>query len=331
MIGKPDQPVTGASDGALAGKHAETADFQFLVAPATAAERNTARLRLVPIACWRVDDVRFAFDSSFVTSDITADLQLLMRLREDHQSTAGKYPPLSIFGHADPVGSDDYNKALSGRRAKAVYAVLISGGEPAKAAALWQEINQAENWGTAQRDAMGTTTGLPSGTASSQLIGAYLQQIRPPELTLTPEDFLAQGADAKGKGDFQGCSSFNPLLIFSEEDEARYEQARRDQDQATLDERNAANGSNRRVTVLLFRPGSQVLPAKWPCPRAAEGAAGCRTRFWSDGETRRKTRLSEARRYEKSRDTFACRFYDRIFDNSPCEQHIVLDEYPFSM
>jgi len=28
--------------------------------------------------------------------------------------------PLSVFGHADPVGSDDYNKALSGRRAMAV-------------------------------------------------------------------------------------------------------------------------------------------------------------------------------------------------------------------
>ncbi|MEJ7714117.1 MAG: hypothetical protein WKF84_30810 [Pyrinomonadaceae bacterium] len=82
------------------------------------------------------------------------------------------------------------------------------------------------------------------------------------------DDFLARGADSKGKGDYQGCSEFNPILIFSQEKNVEFEQA---QDKTI---RNAANAPNRRVMVLLFRPGSHVLADKWPCPRAKEGSTG---------------------------------------------------------
>lgn len=72
--------------------------------------------------------------------------------------------------------------------------------------------------------------------------------------------------------------------------------------------------------VLIFRQGSRVDPAKWPCPRVAEGTAGCRKRFWSDGEARRSRRLPDKeRKYEIDRQTFACRFYDRMVSASPCE------------
>jgi hypothetical protein len=84
--------------------------------------------------------------------------------------------------------------------------------------------------------------------------------------------------------------------------------------------RNAANSPNRRVMVLIFRPGSKVDPARWPCPRASETSAGCRKRFWSDGESRRSKRLTDTdREFELSKDTFACRFYHRLSDKSPCE------------
>ena len=96
---------------------------------------NTARLRLIPIACWRVDDIRFAFDSSFIapdsdatsTNDIRVELAHLADLVKAHPGC-----PLSVFGHADPTGNDDYNKALSGRRATAVYALLIANADPGK-------------------------------------------------------------------------------------------------------------------------------------------------------------------------------------------------------
>jgi hypothetical protein len=72
--------------------------------------------------------------------------------------------------------------------------------------------------------------------------------------------------------------------------------------------------------TLLFRPGSRVAPAAWPCPRAKEGPAGCRKRFWSDAEKRRSTRLPDtARKFEDTRDTFACRFYQRLSGSSPCD------------
>ena len=324
--------VIGSSDGALAGKLGEQEQTsQYLVAPATSSEANTIRLRLIPVACWRVDDIRFAFDSSFVTPDIEPDLRLLMRMREEHKDVKGQYPPFSVFGHADPTGDDTYNKTLSGHRAIAVYAVLTFHSQPTASVSLWENIAKAESWGENQRSTMRNTTSLPEGMTDSALIQAYLSAICPAEVVLTPKDFLAQGADSRGKGDIQGCSRFNPLLIFSASDQARYEQARHENDHQVLLERNMANATNRRVTVLLFRPRSVVLPSKWPCPRAAEGPADCYKRFWSDAEARRNTHLASERRYEQTKDTFACRFYDRLSNNSPCEQHAAISAYPFSM
>jgi hypothetical protein len=49
--------------------------------------------------------------------------------------------------------------------------------------------------------------------------------------------------------------------------------------------------------------------------------AGCRARFWSDGDKRRNTHVTARdRKFEDSKDTFACRFYQRLADESPCER-----------
>ena len=316
-----------SSDGGVAGKHPAASPFEPLVAPSTASQSNKARLRLIPVACWRVDDVRFAFDSSFVTPAITQELQLLISVRAAHKvkDLRGKvqYPPLSVFGHADPVGNDDYNKGLSGRRATVIYALLISGAEPAKAVSLWEQIASTEKWGASQFQTMQTATGLPTGTSHHELTKAYIKKLCPPELQLSPQDFLAQGADGEGKGDYQGCSEFNPLLIFSQEKQDKFDQGLKAQDPATLEQRNNANSPNRRVVVLLFRVGSKVNPTKWPCPRAGEGTAGCVHRFWSDGESRRSARLpNQDREFSNTRDTFACRFYQRLTTSSPCERKV---------
>jgi hypothetical protein len=111
--------IHGASEGGVAGKHPPADPFQILVGPSTSGEFNTARLRLIPVACWRVDDIRFHFGSSFVTPEIETELRHLASLVHDHSGC-----PLAIFGHADPVGSDDYNKGLSGRRAAVIYGML---------------------------------------------------------------------------------------------------------------------------------------------------------------------------------------------------------------
>jgi hypothetical protein len=147
------------------------------------------------------------------------------------------------------------------------------------------------------------------------LFGQYMEKLCGPELKLQKPDFLGHGDDAGGKADFQGCSEFNPVRIFSDAEQKKFDQAKDKSD------RNAENAPNRRVMVLIFRKGSRVNPNKWPCPRANEGVAGCKKRFWSDGEKRRSSRLpSERRLFEKTKDTFACRFYQRLTDKSPCEK-----------
>src|SRR6266576_1904877 len=117
------------SEGGIAAKHPPIPDVAALVGSATGSELNTVRAGIIPVACWRLEDVRFEFDSSFVVPGIELELKNLAKLVKDHPTTSksdGKPGfPLSVFGHADPIGNDDYNKQLSGRRATAIYALLI--------------------------------------------------------------------------------------------------------------------------------------------------------------------------------------------------------------
>jgi len=339
--------IHNASSGGVVGAHPASAALPFYVGPATGSEFNTIRSWPKPLVCWKVEDIRFAFDSSFVTyntdpatnpSDPTSDplakpftfgdiRDELKLLATQIQQNPGC--PLAVFGHADPVGPavdpDGYNKALAGRRATSIYALLIGATQPDKAASLWHDIatNANEHWGTSQSQIMQAATGLPDGTSMSDLIAAYIPKLIPPEysaLNIGPSNFLAQGADPQGKGDYQGCSSFNPLVIFSQDEQDSFAGASDPTSQAYAD-RNLANAPNRRVMVLLFQQGSKVDPQKWPCPAASADKTGCITRFWSDGDTRRFTRLpDDNREYAKTKDTFACRFYDRLMNTSPCYQ-----------
>lgn len=336
------------TEGSLAGTHAQLPDAALLVGPTVDREFNTLKVGLVPIACWRVEDIRFDFASSFVRPEIAHELQSLWSLREQHKQEAAasgdgkdllkkvyRYPPLSIFGHADPVGEDEFNKQLSGRRAKVIYALLTRRTD------LWEELYSQplanDQWGepaicTMQQHLGRTVTGKADTAARRALFKAYMDALctirdeagnplqdeggSPAVLLLDKEkDFLAQGRDGTGKGDFQGCSEFNPVLIFSQEEDEKYAAA------SDKSERNQENGPNRRVMVLLFRVGTKVEPAKWPCPCAQEATGGCRKRFWSDEATRRGKRLAGTRRtLQTTGDTFACRFYDRLLSRSPCEE-----------
>jgi len=330
-----------------------TADSPALpVGASTSGQFNTARLPLIPIACWRLEDVRFVFDSSFVSPDARDEMQLLAALIHDHTKDSIP-PPISVFGHADPTGTDDYNKYLSGRRAAVIYGMLTRRSE------VWEDLYsdggqfskpvQGDKWGLQSIQTMLTELGFPaavdgqmgpetqgavknfqsqnglpaSGTPDAatrkKLYLAYMDQICVDQSSAPYQidkvtGFLGRNADPGGKADFQGCGEFNPTLIFSDQENTQFEQ---DQDKTV---RDAVNQPNRRVVVLLFRPGSQVLTSKWPCPLAKEDTAGCRNRFWSNGDARRNTRLpDQERKYELTKDTFACRFYDRLTHLSPCE------------
>jgi hypothetical protein len=320
------------TEGGIVGRHPDPETLPVQVAPASGAGYNTIRTALIPFACWRIAALRFEFDCSILRPQIALELQALHRLITENTNEQGK-PRLSVFGHADPVGDDSYNKQLSGRRAKVIYALLV------KNADLWEELYTQPLGGDSWREkkavplmmaelGYGTTTGeverfqRDHGLGVDGVVGpdtrrglfrAYMDHVCP--FTLEPTDFLGQGTDAKGKADYQGCGEFNPVLLFSAEEETEYAKPH---NKAVRDEENAPN---RRVMVFLFRPGTHVTPDRWPCPRSGETDAACKKRFWKDGEDRRKVRLPGQRReYEATKDTFACRFYDRLADGSPCER-----------
>jgi peptidoglycan hydrolase-like protein with peptidoglycan-binding domain len=333
--------------GVVSARQPGAAPLTVFAAPATGDEFNTIGERLVPKGCFKVEDVLFDFGSSFIRPEIGRHLSQLADLRNEHKirdprTGEAVFPPLSIFGHADPVGEDADNKRLSGRRATAFYAMLVRDVD------LWEQLFSnpvgQDNWGTRSIQAMlsrvqapiGVTrgadeetrtaikvfqsaNGLPAdGVAGPQtrsaLFRAYMDALCGPDLQLDKEKhFLARGVDAGGKGDRQGCSEFNPLRMFSGSEAAAFER------QADKTERNDENAPNRRVMALLFAPGRRVNPARWPCPRVDEGVAACKKRFFKDAATRRSFQ-AERRDFDATKDTFACRFYQLISDDSPCER-----------
>ncbi|MGE0438907.1 MAG: OmpA family protein [Gemmatimonadales bacterium] len=279
------------------------------IAPSDRSEdQNRLREPLQPIAAWQLADHHFAFDSSAILPSMTGDLAQLIAL-----TRALPNAPLAVFGHADPTGEEGYNKQLSGRRALALYGLLT--GDPAAWKHLADHPIGNDDWGKrGANDALreflaGRGQAGASGLKGTALYQAYLDAVAVDEsgaaFRLERDRFLGKGRDAKGKVDYQGCGEANPLVVFSASESAAFAAP------ANHGQRNEENGPNRRVTVFLFPPGTEVDPAKWPCPRAGEGVTGCRKRFWSDAKTRAAP--GAARRvHPDAMDTFACRFYDRL-------------------
>lgn len=308
--------ITASTLNVLAGKNPAREPIPLVLAPTDAdADHNTVRPTIIPLACFKLEDISFEFDSAFPMPDVREGMREFKKLLDEHPLS-----PASVFGHADPVGNDEYNKALSGRRAQAIYGLLT------RRIDLWEDLHAqsvasgSKAFGASSEAVMREALGIApdaKSPARRELYQKYMDFLcvdgagRPYSLKKT--DFLGRGSDAGLKADAQGCGEFNPVLMFSREEDEAF---RKEKDTAL---RNAQNAPNRRVMVLLFRPGATVDPARWPCPRVKEGTAACRRRFWSDSAQRAKFQ-DKRREHEKDHDTFQCRFYDRLTDRSPCEQ-----------
>ncbi len=329
------------SEGGLTAEVLRDPPQTVLVAPATKSEKNTLRLPLEPIGCWRLDDPRFHFDSSFITPAAREEFAALGQL---HQLLPDA--PISVFGHADPVGNDEYNKRLSGRRAEAVYAVIT------RNAAMWEALysqpHGEDHWRTREIQtilaALGYDTGpidgiqgpittaairnfqkdhelLADGIAGpitrKQLFLSYMDHLCTGDdgatFSIRPTGFLGRGADPKGKADYQGCGEFNPVLLFSAAENTAF------QAPSQREARNQENTPNRRIVVYFFRANVETPPKKWPCPRTNEGTALCKTRLYADSAQRRSFQ-AERREWAQTHDTFACRFYQRLIMDSACER-----------
>ncbi len=284
-----------------------------------------------PVAVWSLGAVHFGFDSSFILPSAAAEIADFKAKIEKHPGAA-----LAVFGHADPVGEDDNNKGLSGRRAFAVWCLL------AKDSTGWTQLANSDKWDLRTTQTMlahlkNKTSGQPyytddidgktgpntesaiasfrkdhilgngsnlDGLAKEGLFKTYMESVC--EVTCKREDFVGDPKDAKRQWACVGCSEFNPVLVFGKCDDAKFRNA------SDKTERNAKNAANRRATVFLFPPGAKGPGnVEFPCPQWSEGAATCRKQFFEDADKRRNPSDAE-RTWEKDKDTFACRFYAEI-------------------
>jgi len=129
---------SGSGEKGKVASHPLQPTQPFLVAPTTGKEFNALQLDLIAVACLSLHDVLFDFDSSVLHPDAADIVTQLPGLRDAHRGPNGELPLVSIFGHADPVGADEYNKQLSGRRARAVYGLLTHN------LTLWNQLYQEE-------------------------------------------------------------------------------------------------------------------------------------------------------------------------------------------
>ncbi|MBM3752854.1 MAG: hypothetical protein FJW38_02595 [Acidobacteria bacterium] len=263
-------PSTQLPGGYAAG-HPVPSSFPIFTAPSTRTEKNVVRLPLVSTACWRLNDLRFDFDSSFVMPAAHGEFVALRKIIDAHPGS-----PMSVFGHSDPVGNLEYNKELSGRRAEAIYSLLTH--DVARWEKFYKNSHGGDDWGLKQiqvmLDALAYDPGNTAGESTKRskeaiqafqrannlnddgdagpltravLFQKYFEFLFPRKVE-KPE-FLHKGIDPGGKGDFQGCGEFNPAMILSK-DEAK---------KMSEEERNAENGVNRRVLILFLSPAPKIM------------------------------------------------------------------------
>lgn len=87
--------------------------------------------------------IHFHFDKAFVEPCMRHVLQQVLAHSDQNDTER-----LLIVGHTDRVGGDDYNQALSERRARATFAMMTFGSEPDRAVAEWDELRRARPSGT---------------------------------------------------------------------------------------------------------------------------------------------------------------------------------------
>ncbi len=227
-------------------------------------------------SCTEVSGGHFDFDRSFVRPDgILALAKVSQELAKDATARA------MIFGHTDTVGTEEYNKLLSERRAKAVLAVLTQDAD------AWEKISSTEGWGTKPVQIMlnavkpegegpiaedgdfgPETRGALERFQSRKSIKESGQNDAATRKVLYVEYMALAGAkvDAARFKDFggtraMGCSEYNPFSTTGKDE------------------------ASRRVEIMIFDPKDD--PTNLPCKIGNVGP--CRASLLKAGESAPKT------------------------------------------
>jgi hypothetical protein len=127
--------------------------------------------------------IHFRFDSAFLEPCSRPVLREIAR-----RAAANPNEKLLLVGHTDLVGGDPYNQSLSERRARAVYAYLVFGRDPATAIAEWNTLRQRrpagelpslkDTWGTFQIQHMLQDVGFYVGNIDERETDELRQAVR---------------------------------------------------------------------------------------------------------------------------------------------------------
>ncbi len=240
------------------------------------------------LACVCIEGVTFEFGKSFLRPDKVDVLKEL-------ETALQKYPDgqILILGHTDKVGTDEYNKGLSERRAESVYAFVTNDVE------TWESLYNRESWGLRsiqsiladmgiydgaidgdngpktkaavkkfQQDNGLTADGDAGPATRAALFKAFMEGKH--DVKLEPENFV--------KTHFMGCGEFNPVVATEDECE-----------------------TNRRVVFFIFhKDRPPVLPCK------LGDLAPCRAQC-------------KDRALGRHNDNFGCALYDSLSRHCDCD------------
>ncbi len=250
--------------------------------------------------CSNIEGPHFEFDRSFVRPSVSGSLKPIAdALQGDTKRQA------FLFGHTDKVGTEEYNKGLSERRARAVYALLVHDKDE------WEALYNQESWGIRAVQLMLQHLGHEPGSLGSNdektksavkkfqaqngleqdgiagpntraaLFARYFEKVHTP--AFGPERF----ADWK----FMGCSEFNPLVDTEKPEE-----------------------QNRRVVAFVFTPKEK--PQGLPCKLGS--LAPCKQSKKPEGT---KGRVA----------SFTCGVFDDISSRCGCEKPLPPTDVPFEL
>lgn len=234
------------------------------------------------LECCSIPGVTFEFDKSFVRPSVVDHLQALQDALEKHPDAQ-----VMVFGHTDKVGPELYNKKLSERRARSVYAFIINDENE------WEKLYKEEDWGIrvvqeilkdfggdfdpgpvdgvngpktkkAVRNYQEARGLMPNGVADSATRKRMFKEY------MTGKHDIELGPDRFMDPKHMGCGEFNPVK-----------------------ETEQAHEPNRRVMFYLFH---KERPPKLPCQHG--NLAPC---------TKQKTPPEP-----RHTPTFKCSFYDSL-------------------